>query len=124
MTQRGANAAIARLDQAFTETEAAFSAALPSVPDMRQRAAHITRAGDRIDAEFAKRLDYGAMRVSARRLTSDAAAQIQPVEAAHRRLRRRLFWQLVWAKYRSVVWGLFGLAVVAGGGLGAVALAG
>ena len=113
MTGPGGNEAMQRLDQSLAGAEAACAMALPAVPPMRLAAARIAEGRAMMDAAFAARLDYRQVRAAARRVTLDAAARARKAEAGHRRLRRRLFWQLAWARYQDVVWALLGLAVVA-----------
>ena len=114
MTGTPPKAALQRLDQSLAEAEAAFAMALPPVPHMRPGADRIAEGRSLIDAAFAARLDYRQVQAGARRVTRQATARARQAEAGHRRLRRRLFWQLLWARYQDIFWTLLALAFVAG----------
>lgn len=114
MTGARSNAALLHLDHALAEADQAFSVSAPSVPDMRVKAGQIAAGRIHIDAEFAARLGYVDMRDSLRGVTTASIARARASEIAHRRLRNRLFWRLVWVRCRAVFWVFLGLGMVSG----------
>ncbi|MGQ0566457.1 MAG: hypothetical protein ACT4OK_15495 [Gemmobacter sp.] len=112
--QKPAQTAPGRVDEGLARAGAALADPLPSVPDLRARAGRIALARQQIDGVFAGRLAYAPLRDAVRRITRDARTGARRAEAAHRRLRRRLFWHLAWVRYQYLVWTFLGLAVLAG----------
>jgi len=112
MTVARSNAAIQRLDHSLADADLAFSGAVPSVPDMRVKAGQIASGRVQINAEFGACLNYTELRAGVRGVNAGAIARAGAAEIAHRRLRRRLFWRLIWVRYRAVFWVLLGLGIV------------
>jgi hypothetical protein len=103
--------ALEHLDQALADAELTLSVPLPSVPGLRATAERVSAVQVRFDTYFAQRHDYGKALASVRGLTTMAAARTRAAEVAHRRLRRRLFWELVWKRYHIAFWVLLGLGI-------------
>lgn len=111
MTDAPPISALQHMDQALAEAELALSVPLPSVPGLHATAERIAAGQRRFDTDFAQRLDYGKVLASVRGLTTIAAARTRAAEGAHRRLRRRLFRELIWTRYRIVLWVFLGLGI-------------
>lgn len=112
MRNTHSTAAHLRLDHALAEADLALSVGTPSVRDMHVKAGQIAAGRMQLDAEFALRLGYVDMRDRVRGVNAAAIARTRAAEIAHRRLRRQLFWRLVWVRYRAVFWVFLGLGIV------------
>lgn len=112
MSDACSNTALLRIDQAIAEADLALSVSVPSVRDMRVKADHITSGRIQIEEGFVLRLDYDHVRNGVRGVTTAAIARARTAEATHLRLRRRLFWRLIWVRYRAVFWVLLSLGIL------------